>query len=141
MPALQLAFAFWHIGAAMNQLDAEPRADILQGGGAIRGAVVDDQFAAYAALEHGLFEYAFDVERGLAETKRAVRDQARGIIEERDQIGFAPSTPNEYLRPVQDIAVPDIVRMGGEEAAPRLGYARGGGGSGESLLLQKPMNR
>ena len=34
-----------------------------------------------------------------------------------------------------------LVRMDGDEAAPLLGYARGGGGSGESLLLQKPMNR
>jgi hypothetical protein len=46
--------------AATNQLDAESCADIWQLGGAIRGAVVDDEFAAHPALEH-----AFDVERGL----------------------------------------------------------------------------
>ncbi len=41
------------------------RADLLPGGGRVRGAVVDEVFAGDTALEHGLFENRLDVERGL----------------------------------------------------------------------------
>src|SRR5487761_2697004 len=116
MPPLQLPLPLRGVGTTMNQLDAEACADRLQSAGPIRRAVVDHQFAGDAALEDGLFEYAFDVERGLAEAKRAVGDQARGIV------------------------VPDIVCMGGREAASFLGDTRPGGRSGNTVLLQQPMD-
>src|SRR5487761_2469562 len=140
MPPLQLPLPLRGVGTTMNQLDAEACADRLQSAGPIRRAVVDHQFAGDAALEDGLFEYAFDVERGLAEAKRAVGDQARGIVEEGDEVGFAPPTAQAHLGSMQDIAVPDIVCMGGREAASFLGDTRPGGRSGNTVLLQQPMD-
>jgi hypothetical protein len=43
VPALELTLALGCIGPAMDQVNAQPGADPLQGVGAIGGAVVDDQ--------------------------------------------------------------------------------------------------
>src|SRR3546814_5779372 len=56
MPAFELAFALGGIGPAIDERNAQAHADTLQGLGTVGGAVIDDQFAAHAALEQGLFE-------------------------------------------------------------------------------------
>src|SRR3546814_4179302 len=56
MPAFELAFALGGIGPAIDELNAQAHADTLQGLGTVGGAVIDDQFAAHAALEQGRSE-------------------------------------------------------------------------------------
>ena len=125
----------------MDQLDAEARADRLQRHGAIRRAVIDDELTADATLEHRLFEHALDVEGALGEAERTVGDEARGVIEERDEVGLALPSAGERFGSVQHIAVPDIVRMGGREAAPLLRNAARRRRTGETMQLEQPVNR
>src|SRR3546814_10096435 len=75
MPAFELAFALGGIGPAIDELNAQAHADTLQGLGTVGGAVIDDQFAAHAALEQGLLEHALDVQRRLAQAEGAVRSE------------------------------------------------------------------
>ena len=63
--------------SAKNQLRLKSCADLLQRGGAIRGAIVNNEFAAAAAFENGLFENAFDLQLGFGEAKGAVHDEPR----------------------------------------------------------------
>jgi hypothetical protein len=44
VPALQLALAFGCIGPAKDQMNPQPRAHALQGGGPISSTVVDNDF-------------------------------------------------------------------------------------------------
>ena len=44
VPALELTLPLWGVGAAVNQVDAQPGADALQGAGAVGGAIVDNEF-------------------------------------------------------------------------------------------------
>ena len=51
------------------------RAHTLQRMGPVGGAVVDDQLDGRAPPQQRLLEHALDIERGLAETERAVGDE------------------------------------------------------------------
>src|SRR3546814_2306018 len=77
MPAFELAFALGGIGPAIDELNAQAHADTLQGLGTVGGAVIDDQFAAHAALEQGLLEHALDVQRRLAQAEGAVGEDRK----------------------------------------------------------------
>ncbi len=42
---------------AKNQMDVQPRAPALQGGSAVGGPVVDNDFYGHATAQQGLFEH------------------------------------------------------------------------------------
>src|SRR5712691_296188 len=96
--SLQLALPLGRVRPAVDELDAQPRADPLERSGAISGAVVDDELATQAAFQHRLLEHPFDLERPLREAEGAVGDEARGIIHQRDQIRFAPAAADQHPR-------------------------------------------
>ncbi len=53
VPALQFARALGRIGSAKNQMDVQA----LQGGSAVGGPVVDNDFYGHATAQQGLFEH------------------------------------------------------------------------------------
>ena len=108
-------------------MDAQPGTDALQRVGAVRGAVVDDQLDGHAALEQRLLEHAFDVQGRLAQAERAVGDQARGVVDERDEVRLAQLTLVRHERAMHYVAVPDGAGELGGEAALLFGHvARAG---------------
>lgn len=102
-------------------MNAQPRAQGLQGGGAVGRAIVNDKLDGYATPEQCLFEHPFDVQRRLAQAKGAVSEQARGIVKERDQVGLAQLPIDGQTRAVHHIAVPDGAGELGAKAALLLG--------------------
>jgi hypothetical protein len=80
---------------------------------------------AQPALEDCLLEHALDVHRTLGQAERAMRDQARSIVQKRDQIRLARSALQQHSGPMHDIAVPDLPGAFGQEAAALFGLTVG----------------
>ena len=89
MPALDLALGRGLVRPAVNEAHGQACADALQRGAAVGRAVIDDQAARDASSEQGLLEHALDLERGLGQAERAMGNQARGIVHQRDEVGLA----------------------------------------------------
>ena len=141
MPALQLALALGCVGAAEDQLDAQARTDALQRVGAVRGAVVDDQLDGNAPAQQRLLEHAFDVQRRLPQAEGAVRDQTRGVVDERDEVGLAQGSLARHARAVHHVAVPDGAGKLGAEAALLFGHVARAGQARQVVLLKQPVHR
>ena len=121
MPALQLAFALGRVGPAEDEVDAQARTDALQGVGPVGRAVVDNQLDGHAPAQQRLLEHALDIERRLAQTKRAVGHQPRRIVDQRDEVGLAQRPFDGHTRAMHHVAVPDRSGELGGEAALFLG--------------------
>ena len=112
---------FGRVWTAINQPDRQPCTNALQCRRPISGAVIDDQHLGHTAFEQGLLEYALDVDRALREAERAMGDEPRGVVHQRDQVGLAAPPAKRQVRAMQDIAVPDGAGVFGHEAALLLG--------------------
>lgn len=117
MPALELTFALGGIRPAVDQVDRQPRANTLQGVGAVGRAVVDHQFGGQPALQHRLLEHPLDVESRFAQTERTVRDEPGRIVHQRHQIDLTALPLQRQRGAMQDIAIPNTVRKFCDKAA------------------------
>ena len=124
VPALQFALALGRVGSAKNQMDVQPRAHALQGGSTVGGPIVDNNFYGHATAQQGLLEHPLDIERRLAQAERAVRHQARGIIDQGHQIGLAQLPLDRQAGAVHHIAIPNRACKLGTEAALLFGQTR-----------------
>ena len=75
MPAFELALAFGRIRPTVNEVNAQPHTNALQGIGAIGRTIVDDEFDRQAPPQQRLLEHALNIQRRFAQTKRAVGDE------------------------------------------------------------------
>ena len=123
MPALQFALALRRIRTTKDQVDAQTGAHALQGSSSVGGAIVDNEFDWHAPAQQRLFEHAFNVQSGLAQAKRTVGHQARGIIEQGHQVGLAQLALDGNMRAMHHVAVPNRTGKLGAEAALLLGQA------------------
>src|SRR5687768_1294799 len=79
-PALQLGPALRLVGARVQELDAEPRAQGKERAAAEDLAVVEVEAARHATLEHRLLETVLERAQVLLEVELGVHDEAGRIV-------------------------------------------------------------
>ena len=141
-PALELAAPLRQEGPAVDQRDAELRADQREVARAKRRPVVDVQALRTAAVQDRPLEDGQERGHGLAAGEGRVRDDARRIVEQRDQVRLvaAPVLLVEHGRAVHDVAHPELVGGVEAEAAPVLAGGRLGRPRHQAVAAQQPMD-
>ena len=87
-----------------------------------------------------MLEHPLDIQRLLAGTKRAVGQQARGIVHQRDQINLAHPPLDRHAGTVHHIAIPDITGITRFIAAMFCGLTGGADRPRQPMALQQTVD-
>ena len=125
-PALQLALSLGRKRSSVNEGHAELGADEREVPRPIGRAVVDVEALRDPAAQNRAFEDRQEGRDGFAAREGRVRNHARGIVEQRDEVRLVPASilRVEHGGPVHDVAHPEFI--GGLVAEATPVFAGGG---------------
>ena len=129
------------IGAGMDEGDAEFRAHERKLLGAVVGAVVDEQSHGQPPACDGVFEHGQERGGALGVCEGGKGDDAGGIVDECDEEGLSAPAPVAHLRPVHDIAHPQLAGVAVGEASPVGGDGLAGARVEQPLAREQPVHR
>ena len=126
----------------MDQRDAELRADETEVLRAVHRAIVDVETLGHPAPTHRLLEHRQEGRRVLRQREGGVRDDARRIVEQREQVRLPLLLPlAEHARPVHHVAHPKLAGLLESEAPAILARRILRRGAHQTVTRQEPMHR
>ena len=142
---LDFPLSLRRVRSRMDQMDAKAGADHGQVAGAVGGPVVAVQSLRDAAFEQGLAQDGQERLGAFGEGEGGVRDDARGIVNDGQQVGLAPPPPvvgiAADLGAMHAIGHPQRARVGVAEAAPVAAVGTVLGRPRQALLAQQAVDR